>query len=113
MKKDPRIFIKHIEDSIRLIENYARNVSEADFFRDKKIQDAIVRRLEIIGEAAKNIPSSLRQRFQEVPWKEMMGIRDKIAHHYFGIDLKIVWNVIKKDLPKLKKEIRKILDKEK
>jgi len=112
MKKNPKIFIKHIEDSLKLIEDYVINISEEDFFKDKKIQDATVRRLEIVGEASKNIPASFKQKFQEIPWKEMAGIRDKITHHYFGVDLKIVWNVIKKDLPKLKKEVQRILKKE-
>ena len=69
--------------------------------------------MEIIGEAAKQISDSLKKKYTSIPWKEIMGMRDKLIHHYFGVDLDLVWDTIKKDLPKLEKDLIKILKKEK
>lgn len=109
MKKDPFIFIKHILDNINIIQNYMKNKTKYDFIKDQKLQDAIVRRLEIIGEASKNIPSSFRKKYPETPWQNIAGLRDKLIHHYFGVDLNLIYDIVKRDLPKLKKDIEKIL----
>jgi uncharacterized protein with HEPN domain len=76
----------------------------------KKTRSAVVWKLEVIGEATKNIPASLRNKYKELPWKDMAGMRDKISHFYFGIDYKIVWGVFKKKLPVIKPVIQKMLD---
>lgn len=111
MNKDHLIFIKHVLGSIEIIENYLGNISKEDFMKDQKLQDAVIRRLEVIGEAVKNIPYELREKYPKIPWQGIAGTRDKLTHHYFGIDLELIWNVTKDDLPVLKKEIKKILDK--
>ncbi|VAW16937.1 Protein of unknown function DUF86, BT0167 group [hydrothermal vent metagenome] len=104
------VYVKHIRDSILSIEEFVKGVSKSDFLHCEKTQDAVVRRLEVMGEATKNIPVSFQKKYSDVSWKAMARMRDKLIHHYFRVDLKVVWEVIKKDLPKLKKQILKILD---
>jgi len=108
MKKDPKVFIYHILESMEQIENHIKGISEEQFSRDTKTQDAVVRRIEIIGEASKNPPMDFRKKYPEVEWREIAGMRDKLIHHYFGVKMDIVWEVCKKDLPKLKKQVTKI-----
>ncbi|MFH1209817.1 MAG: DUF86 domain-containing protein [archaeon] len=110
MKKDPLIFISHVSDSINNIESFSKNLSKDKFIKDKLRQSAIIRQLEIIGEATKNLPLEFRKKYPETKWKEIAGLRDKITHHYFGINLNIVWEVVEKDIPKLKENIKNILD---
>ena len=108
MKKETIIFIEHILECIEIIESYAKGVKEQDFLTDLKLQDAIIRRLEIIGEAVKNIPKSTQAKYPDVMWKEMAGMRDVLIHHYFGISLKITWKILEKDIVPLKKQILRI-----
>src|SRR3989344_582918 len=105
MKKDPKIFLHHILESMEEIENHIKDISEEEFSRDVKTQDAVARRIEIVGEATKNLPTSFKKRHPEVEWREIAGMRDKLIHHYFGIKMDVVWETSKKDLPKLKKQI--------
>lgn len=109
MKKEPKIFINHILESIEEIEKYTLDLSSADFLKSTLVQDASIRRLEIIGEAVKKIPAETRATTKDIPWKQIAGLRDMLIHEYFGIDLKLVWNVILKDLPSLKKNMLKLL----
>ena len=113
IKKDPLVFIKHIRDSINEIDSFTKNVSKEKFMSNNEKQNAVIRSLEVIGEAVKNLPISFRNKYPNVPWSKIAGMRDKIIHHYFGVDLETVWNVIKKDLPVLEEEIIKILEKNK
>ncbi len=108
MKRGLRLFIEDILESIRLIERYVRNVSKENLGNDQKLKDSVVRRLEIIGEAVKNIPDNFREKYPKVPWKKIVGLRDIIIHTYFNIDFDITWNIIKKDLPDLKEKMLKI-----
>lgn len=110
MKKDPSIFLEHILGSIEKIEAFSKNLSKEDLSKSELNQYAIIRAIEVIGEAAKNLPDSLKNKYSHIPWKEIVGTRDKIIHHYFGVDLDVIWDIIKGDLPKLKKEIKKILE---
>ncbi len=110
MIKDPLIFLEHIRESIDLIEQYLENKDKEDFLEKTELQDALVRRLEIIGKATKNIPEDFKQNYPEIPWTEIAGTRDKLTHHYFGINLETVWKIIEGDLPELKEQINKILE---
>ncbi len=105
MEKDNSVFIKHILDSINAIEDFSKDISKDKLESSRLIQSAVVREIQIIGEAVKNISTSFKQEHSEIPWKEIMGTRDKMIHHYFGVDLDILWNIIKKDLPLLKKQL--------
>ena len=109
MKKDPKIFIEHILESILKIESFSKGLTRENFFKDELRQSAVIRQLEIIGEAAKNIPESFRIKYSIIEWKKIAGTRDKLSHGYFGVDLSTVWDVIKDDLPELKKNIEKII----
>lgn len=111
MKKDPKIFLSHILESIELIENHTKAISKEKFFKNITVQDAVVRRIEIIGEAVKNLPSDYKRKHPEVEWREITGMRDKLIHEYFGVNLNVVWRTIKKDIPQLKKQISKLLEK--
>lgn len=112
MKKESLIFIQHILESIERIESYSKNLTKKNLTKNVKIQDAIIRRIEVIGEATKNISSDFRNKYPVVEWNDIIRTRDKIIHHYFGVDLDIVWDIVKKDPPELKKKIKVILEKE-
>ena len=111
-EKDALIFLEHILESIKDIESFICDVSKEELGKNREKLNAIVRSVEIIGEAAKNIPGSFKKEHPRVAWKEIVGARDVLIHHYFGIDLNILWEVIKKDIPILKKQILKIKEKE-
>ncbi|MBU0894246.1 MAG: DUF86 domain-containing protein [Nanoarchaeota archaeon] len=108
MKRDTGLFIEDILSSIKNIKEFSKNLDKEKFFKDNLRQSAIVRQLEIIGEAVKNIPDSFRKKYPKIPWKNIAGFRDILSHAYFGINLDRVWNIIEFDLPKLKEEIGKI-----
>lgn len=110
MRKDPKIFLKHIQESIEKIERHIKGMSEDEFEDDIKTQDAIIRRIEIIGEAVKNLPSEFKKKHSEIEWREIAGMRDKLIHEYFGVNLNMVWEVIRKDIPKLKRQISELLE---
>jgi len=112
MKKNWVIFCHHILESIRLIEEYTRGKTEEDFLSSSQLQDSVIRRIEIIGEAVKNIPSEVKDKYHEIPWKEIAGMRDILIHQYFGIDLSLTWEVIRRDLPELKRKIIRVLEQE-
>ena len=109
MKREYRLFIKDIFEAIEDIEKYVGEMDYSEFSRDDKTRSAVVWKIENVGEAAKHIPPEIRERYGELPWKEMSRIRDKIAHFYFGIDYKVVWDVVIKRLPAIKPQIKKML----
>ncbi|MBU6383431.1 MAG: DUF86 domain-containing protein [Verrucomicrobia bacterium] len=109
MKKDPKVFLAHIIESVELIEEYSHSVTQAQFLGDRVLQDAIIRRLEVIGEAVKALPLTLRAKSPEVPWKQMAGMRDVLIHEYFDVDLILTWRVVKHELPKIKLKILELL----
>lgn len=107
-QKDDLAFIMHILDSINAIEKFSKGLTKDKLTSNRLKQSAIIREIEIIGEAVKNISEQLKQKFPEVEWKNIAGTRDKMIHHYFGVDLNIVWDIVKKDLPSLRKKIEHI-----
>jgi uncharacterized protein with HEPN domain len=109
-KRDLRLYLKDILDAIKAIENFVEGMDFESFQSDDKTSSAVIRKFEIIGEAARNIPQDIRQDYPNIPWKEMVGFRDKLIHFYFGIKYEIVWDTIKSRLPELKMEIQKVLE---
>jgi len=109
MKKDPLLFITHMEECIEDIEIYMSGKSRDDFLADKMLQDAVVRKLMIIGEAVKNLPAEFTSKYPKVPWSDIARTRDKLVHDYFGVDLKLTFDIVAEDLPELKKQIARIL----
>jgi len=108
MKKNSKIFLTHILNSINLVEEYLKGKSKLDFLNSIQLQDSVIRRIEIIGEAIKNIPNDIKKNYNQIPWKEITGMRDILIHQYFGVDLDLTWQVIDKDLPRLKRQISDI-----
>lgn len=106
--KDDRIYLLHIRDAIQYIVEYTEAGQES-FLADRKTQDAVVRNLEIIGEATKRLSLSLKDAHPDISWKPMAGMRDKLIHDYFGVNLKLVWDVVEHDLPALKIKVSKLL----
>jgi uncharacterized protein with HEPN domain len=102
-------YLNDILESIRKIEKYTKNMTYGDFREDELRQDAVARNLEIIGEAVKKIPDEIKNRKTEIEWKKIAGLRDILAHEYFGINLEIVWDVMENKLPDLKKNTLAIL----
>jgi len=95
-------------DAISDTEAFIGNINEAEFYKNKEKKYAVVRALEIIGEAAKNLSKELRAKHKEIPWKEIIGMRDKLIHWYFGIKWELVWETVKNKIPELKKQLLKI-----
>jgi uncharacterized protein with HEPN domain len=109
MKRDVRLYVKDILEAILAIERFVEGMDFEEFREDDKTSSAVIRKFEIIGEAAKHIPEDLRQKYPDIPWKEMAGFRDKLIHFYFGIKYELVWNTIKMELPELKIKIKGII----
>jgi len=109
--KEPIIYVSHIRDAIALIEEFTINIDKKGLEKSKLIQSAVFRQIEIMGEASKNVSSEFRKKHENIPWSKIAGMRDMLIHQYFSVDTEKVWDVIRNDLPKLKTDIQKILQK--
>jgi uncharacterized protein with HEPN domain len=108
MHKDDLAYIDHILDCIRKISEYSHGLSLKEFETNELVQDAIIRNIEIIGEASKKVSSDTKRTCNKIPWKEMTGMRDKLIHDYLGVDVAVVWKTIKEDIPFLEILIKEI-----
>lgn len=109
MIKDNKFFLRHILESIELIQKHVRGLKFEDFEKSWPLIDASIRRISVIGEAANKVNEDFKKKYKNIPWKDIIGMRNVLIHEYFNVDEKEVWTTIKKDLPVLKKEIKKIL----
>lgn len=109
MRQDYKAYLKDILEAIRRIEKYTKGLSFDEFAGDELTQDGVVRNLEVIGEAVKNIPEDVKNKKNEVEWRKIAGLRDILIHAYFGVDVDIVWEVVKDKVPELKEKVLEIL----
>ena len=109
MQRDDTVYLKHIRDAILKIQSYTQKVSAAGFKKDSLTQDAVIRQIEIIGEATKRLSDGIRTDNKDIPWDDIAGMRDKLIHDYFGVDIEKVWLTVQNDIPILKKQINRIL----
>ena len=109
MSRDYKIYLEDILTAIDKIQSYTQNISFEKFSEDEKTLDAVVRNLEILGEAIKNVPEEIRKKYPDIEWKKISGLRDILIHEYFGVDKDIIWDVIQHKLPLLQKQIKMIL----
>ena len=102
MKRN-KVYLQHILDSTAAIDSFVAAIKPEEFLEERLLQDGVIRELEIVGEAAKNLSEDFRNSNNHIPWKDIMGTRDRLIHEYFGVDLDTVWKTAKQDLPRLKK----------
>jgi len=105
-----KLFIEDILESIEKIQRYIKNLDYEKFKDNELVADAVIRNLEIIGEASKNIPDNIRAKYPNVPWRRMIGLRNITAHEYFGVDLNIIWEIITANLSETKPKIELMLE---
>lgn len=105
-------YLQDIIDSINDIGDFIEGMTLGDFKGDKKTINAVLRSIEVIGEASRNIPEEIRSRYPQVPWRKMTGMRDKLIHEYHGVDIDTVWKTLNEDIPPLADRIQEIIDKE-
>ena len=106
--KDDSVYIDHILECIKKISDYTKDVSQSEFERNDLIQDAVIRNIEIIGEASKKISKDLKSSYPEIPWREISGMWDNLVHDYMDVDTGVVWKTIKEDIPLIQSLIQKI-----
>jgi len=108
-KRPVDLLLNYIRQSIDRVEQYIKNLSFDAFSDDQKSVDAVVRNLEIIGEAASRLPDEFKEKYSEIEWYKVVGLRHRIVHEYFGIDLEIIWQILNRDLPELRQKLTQIM----
>jgi uncharacterized protein with HEPN domain len=111
-KREYLDYLKDIQDALEKVENFTAGQDFVSFVKDDKTTFAVIRALEIIGEAARKIPKAIRSRYPDAPWQDMTGMRDNLIHDYFGVDLRVVWKTLQMDLPPLKALFQRIIKEE-
>ncbi|WOF15436.1 DUF86 domain-containing protein [Methanoplanus sp. FWC-SCC4] len=109
-KRDITLFLEDITEAAGRISDYIDNYSKKEFENDQKTIDAVVRNIEIIGEAVSNIPEDFRDKYPHIPWKRIVGVRNIVIHKYFGVDTNTLWVIINEQLPGFKSEISEIIN---
>ena len=110
MPRDSRVYLDDILDATRKITTYTGSLSKSAFLEDEKTLDAVIRNLEVIGEAVKKLPEDLRAKHSAVEWKKIAGLLDILIHEYFGLDAEIVWDIVQNKVPALDREVRTMLN---
>jgi len=111
MLKSIKVYLDDIQESIHKIETYVKGYDYGKFIEDGKTIDAVIRNFSIIGEAANRIPPEVQEEHSQIPWFEMIGMRNKVVHEYSGINEEILWKTIQEDLPKLKEQLKELYEK--
>lgn len=111
-KREYLDYLQDILSMIEKIEGFTSGLSEDDFEENEMAQFAVIRAIEVMGEAAKNVPADVKERYSEIPWNRMAGMRDKLIHRYFGVDLQIVWETASRRIPELRLKISEVLIRE-
>ncbi len=107
--KDDELYLRHILEAVERITAYSGE-GEAAFRQDLKTQDAVLRNLQVMGEAVKKVSPSTREAHPEIPWRDIAGMRDRVVHDYFGVSLDVVWDVVRNHVPPLREKLRRALD---
>ncbi len=110
MAKEDYVYIMHMIEACKKIFSYIKGVDYSEFSRNDLIQDAVIRELEIIGEASKKISKETKNRIKKVPWREIGGMRDKLIHNYFGVDMELVWETARRDIKNLYEELKRYIE---
>lgn len=108
--RDPKLFLKDILEAMEAIERFAEGIDFATFKNDDMRLSAVIRKFEIIGEAAKSVPEDIKQKYTSIPWRDMAGMKNRLIHFYFGVKYDLVWNTIKDVIPQVKPLINKVLE---
>jgi uncharacterized protein with HEPN domain len=109
MKRDDTVYLRHMLDAVSAVEEYLQGANEDSFKRNRLLQDGVVRQVQIAGEAAKRLSPEFRARHADVPWQDIAGMRDKLVHDYFGVDVDTVWLTAIEDLPQPGEAVRRVL----
>jgi len=110
MKKDDTVYLRHIIDAFLQIERYTNDVTYEEFLSNSLLQDAVIRQLEVMGEAARNLSADLQNGYPAIPWRQMISLRNRMIHAYFNVNLQIIWEIIQGDIPNLKKDMMRVLE---
>ncbi|MBU4403899.1 MAG: DUF86 domain-containing protein [Actinobacteria bacterium] len=110
MRRDYKDYLMDLMEAIDKIEQFTVAVTRDDFMKDEKTIFAVIRALEVLGEAAKKIPAGARNKYKHIPWKQMAGMRDKLIHEYFGVNTGVIWKTVKEDIPLVKPLVKQMID---